>query len=152
MEVTGGFDPYFTQKPSQKASGRLFMAEKPGFEKKNFQKFLGFFSTLTGGTLWKSMKKISNFFFEPRFFGYNNPSWGPLRRFFGEIWVETTSDLHDFGPEPIWSKWSLTMLALLIFGENPILGPYGAGLGTGQYRWAVFRPVPCPTGFCRFSS
>ena len=25
------------------------------------------------------------------------------------------------------------------------------GLGTGQYRWAVFRPVPCPTGFCRFS-
>jgi hypothetical protein len=34
MEVTGGFDPYFTKKPSQGPSGRIIIAEKPGFEKK----------------------------------------------------------------------------------------------------------------------
>ena len=74
MEVTGGFDPYFTQKPSQKALGRLFMAEKPGFERKNFQKFLGFFFNFDRGDPMKIDKKKFNFFFEPRFFGYEKPS------------------------------------------------------------------------------
>ena len=108
MGATGGSDPYFTKKPSQGPSGRLIIAEKPGFEKKISKIFWDFFSMLTGGTLWKSMKKILNFFFEPRFFGHNKPSWGPLGRFYGEIWLGTTGCPHDFGPKPIWPKWSLT--------------------------------------------
>ena len=77
---------------------------------------MDFFSILTGGTLWKSIKKNFNFFFEPRFFGYEKPSWGPLRRFFGEIWVGTTGGPHDFGPEPIWSKWLLTITKFQTIG------------------------------------
>ena len=79
-----------------------------GSKKKISKNCLDFFSIFTGGTLWKSDEKNFKFFFEPRFFSHRKPSWGPLRRFFGEIWVRTTGGPHDFGPEPIWSKWSLT--------------------------------------------
>ena len=67
MEVTGGFDPYFTQKPFQGASERLFMAEKPGFEKKISENFWDFFQFWQGGPYENRWKKFQIFFSNPGF-------------------------------------------------------------------------------------
>ena len=46
-----------------------------------------------------------------------------MRRFFGEIWVGTTGCPHDLGPEPIWSKWSLTTSHRMMFSLQVTFKP-----------------------------
>ena len=111
------FRPIFHQKTFSGALRKDYYSRKTGVRKKN----LKFFSSIFIGSPLSKLKKIpkifGNFFFEPRFFGHKKPFWGPLKGFLGEIWVETTSDLYDFGPEPIWSKLSLTIRGLCNFLE-----------------------------------
>ena len=62
MDTDSGCDPYINKKPSQGPSGRLIIAEKPGFEKKKLEKNFRFFFNFDRGDPMKIDEKISKIF------------------------------------------------------------------------------------------